>query len=165
MITSLYHGQSIFSEFPFEGTSLVVQGLGLHPSTAEGMDSIPGWGTTTLHAVGLGQKINKNFKNGCQKTSMMSKKSKIKKKVRLCVSRNCCSDPFLCDRCQVPFSCLVKFPSSLWFCKPKLRFVKVKTTVGHQCFLLGVSKFTDSPSYIWSINVTSITQFALLTPI
>ena len=38
MIACLYHGQSLFSEFPLEGTSLVVQGLGLHPSTTGGID-------------------------------------------------------------------------------------------------------------------------------
>lgn len=38
MIASLYHRQSLFSEFPLEGTSLVVQGLGLHPSTEGAMD-------------------------------------------------------------------------------------------------------------------------------
>ena len=33
------------------GTSLVVQWLGLHPSTTRGMGSIPGWGTKILHAM------------------------------------------------------------------------------------------------------------------
>ena len=41
------------------GTSLVVQWLGLHPSTTRGMGSIPGWGTKILHDARHGQN-NKN---------------------------------------------------------------------------------------------------------
>ena len=37
------------------GTSLVVQWLGLHPSTTRGMGSIPGWGTKILHDARHGQ--------------------------------------------------------------------------------------------------------------
>ena len=37
------------------GTSLVVQWLGLHPSTAGGIDSIPGWGTKLPYATRCGQ--------------------------------------------------------------------------------------------------------------
>ena len=35
----------------FVGTSLVVQWLGLHASTAGGQGSIPGWGTKIPHAL------------------------------------------------------------------------------------------------------------------
>ena len=35
-----------------QGNSLVVQWLGLYASTAEGMGSIPGWGTKIPHAAG-----------------------------------------------------------------------------------------------------------------
>ena len=38
------------------GTSLAVQWLRLHASTAGGAGSIPGWGTKILHAVRRGQK-------------------------------------------------------------------------------------------------------------
>ena len=40
----------------FNGTSLVVQWLRLHASNAEGMGSIPGWGT--LSHMPQGQKVN-----------------------------------------------------------------------------------------------------------
>ena len=40
-------------------TSLVVQPLRLHDSTAEGVGSIPGWGAKIPHAPQLGQKRKK----------------------------------------------------------------------------------------------------------
>ena len=40
-------------------TSLAVQRLGLHPSTARGTGSIPGWGTKVLPAVWFGQRERK----------------------------------------------------------------------------------------------------------
>ena len=39
-----------------KGTSLVVQWLGLHVSTAGSMGSTPGWGTKILQAMWHGQK-------------------------------------------------------------------------------------------------------------
>ena len=42
------------------GTSLVVQLLTLCTSTAQGVGSIPGWGTKTPHVTGHGQKIKQN---------------------------------------------------------------------------------------------------------
>ena len=41
------------------GTSLVVQWLRLHTSTAGGVGSIPGWGTKIPHAMGRSQKKKK----------------------------------------------------------------------------------------------------------
>ena len=41
------------------GTSLVVQWLRLHTSNAEGVGSIPGWGTKIPHATQWGQKKKK----------------------------------------------------------------------------------------------------------
>ena len=38
------------------GTSLVVQGLELHTSTAGGLGPTPGWGTKLLQAAEYGQK-------------------------------------------------------------------------------------------------------------
>ena len=41
------------------GTSLVVQWLRFHSSTAGSLGSIPGWGTKIPHAVWCSQKANK----------------------------------------------------------------------------------------------------------
>ena len=46
-----------------DGTSLLVQWLGLWALTAGGVDSIPGWGTKILHAMQRGQKKKKSNKN------------------------------------------------------------------------------------------------------
>ena len=62
----------------FDGTSLLVQWLGLHASTAGGMGSIPGWGTKVPCAVWHGQKIfkNKKIKKKKNKFSPLKKKKK-----------------------------------------------------------------------------------------
>ena len=44
------------------GTSLAVQWLGLHTSTAGSMDSVPGWRTKILQAVRCGQKKSINLR-------------------------------------------------------------------------------------------------------
>ena len=49
-----------------DGTSLVVQWLGLGALTAGGVDSIPGWGTKILHAMPCGQKKKKKKKKVIQ---------------------------------------------------------------------------------------------------
>ena len=49
------------------GTSLAVQWLRLHASTAGGADSIPDWGTKFLHAAWCGQK-KKKIQLGAQET-------------------------------------------------------------------------------------------------
>ena len=41
------------------GYSLVVRCLGICPSTTEGKDLIPGWGTKVLQAIWCGQKKKK----------------------------------------------------------------------------------------------------------
>ena len=46
------------------GTSLAVQWLGLHASTARGMGSIPGRGTKILHATPRPKKKKKNKDSG-----------------------------------------------------------------------------------------------------
>ena len=45
------------------GTCLVVQWLRVHAPNAEGMTSIPGWGTKILHAKWYGLKKKKKKKN------------------------------------------------------------------------------------------------------
>ena len=45
------------------GNSLAVQWLGLHPFTAEGPGSIPGWGARIPQAARCGQKNNSNNNN------------------------------------------------------------------------------------------------------
>ena len=53
-----------------DGTSLVVQWLRLSASTAEGMGSIPGWGTKIPCAVGYGQKKKK--KKNCMESKPLT---------------------------------------------------------------------------------------------
>ena len=50
------------------GTSLVVQWLRLHESTAGGVGSIPGWGTKISHATQCGQKTKQNTKTNPKST-------------------------------------------------------------------------------------------------
>ena len=48
-----------WKEENFRGTSLVVQWLRLHASTAGGVSSVPGWETKILHAAWHSQKKKK----------------------------------------------------------------------------------------------------------
>ena len=47
----------VINKNKYEETSLAVQWLRLHASSARGMGLIPGWGTKTPHAMSCSQKM------------------------------------------------------------------------------------------------------------
>ena len=68
----------IYKKKTLKGNSLLVQGLALHASIAECMDSIPGWGTVVLQALQhspkkLEVKIKNLLKLNNKKTTQLKK--------------------------------------------------------------------------------------------
>ena len=74
-----------------KGTSLVVQWLRLHASNAEGMGSIPGWGTKIPHAI-RGVANKQTNKTTLLKTLQWLHTSLIIKYTLLCMAYRCLHD-------------------------------------------------------------------------
>ena len=72
-IVNILNATELFTlKWSILGTSLAVQWLRLHASTAGGMGSIPGGGTKIPQATGHGQKINNNNnKSFCLKKQLI----------------------------------------------------------------------------------------------